>query len=384
MSLLSLFKRECVRMARNPIYGFCMVVFPLLVLIFFTSLMGQGQPTDMPVGVVDLDNTATSRKMVRSLDAFQSTAVVAHYTSAADARRAMQRGEIYGFLYLPAGTTKALIEGRSVMSFYYSMTTLTSGALIFRDLKTITTLGMAGAAQTRLAAHGLREEQIMPILQPVTVSLHQLSNPWTDYNVYLSTMLVPGVIMLFIFLITPYSIGTEIKFGTARQWLWSAQGNMAKALVGKIMPQTLVFLSVMYAYMWYVFGYLGFPHPGGLLPLLLLGLLSVIAAQGFGVMAFSAIPSLRLSMSICSLWGVLSFSMVGSAYPVSSMDGALQALSWLFPLRHHFMVYQTAVLNNGHLLDALPHLLALTAFAILPLPLLPRLRKALLKFKYMP
>ena len=35
--------RECGIMWKNPIYGFCMVVFPLVVVIFFTSLMNEGR-----------------------------------------------------------------------------------------------------------------------------------------------------------------------------------------------------------------------------------------------------------------------------------------------------------------------------------------------------
>lgn len=35
--------------------------------------MSNGQPTDMPVGVVDLDNTSTTRSIIRKLDAFQTT-----------------------------------------------------------------------------------------------------------------------------------------------------------------------------------------------------------------------------------------------------------------------------------------------------------------------
>ena len=77
-----------------------MVVFPLLAMIFFTSLMDEGLPEDMPVGVVDLDNTSTSRSLVRRLDAFQNSRVVARYPSVADARRAVQENQIYAFLYI--------------------------------------------------------------------------------------------------------------------------------------------------------------------------------------------------------------------------------------------------------------------------------------------
>ncbi|MGN1263477.1 MAG: ABC transporter permease, partial [Prevotella sp.] len=113
-------RRELRIIVGEPIYWFCMIVFPLLAVFFFTSLMHEGQPQEMPVGVVDLDNTATSRKLVRNLDAFQTSRIVAHYTSVAEARKAIQRNEIYAFLYIPAGTSDKLLSARQPkVSFYY-------------------------------------------------------------------------------------------------------------------------------------------------------------------------------------------------------------------------------------------------------------------------
>ena len=62
--------RELLILRQNHIYRFCMVLFPLLVMFFFTSLMDDGLPTSMPVGIVDLDNTSTSRSLSQRLDGF--------------------------------------------------------------------------------------------------------------------------------------------------------------------------------------------------------------------------------------------------------------------------------------------------------------------------
>lgn len=362
-----------------------MVVFPVLAMFLFTSMMHEGQPVDMPVGVVDQDNTATSRQLVRRLDAFQTSQVVAHYPTVGAARRAVQRGEIYAFLYIPRGTTdKLLASRRPGISFYYSMAHLAAGTLLYRDLTTISTLGSASVGMAALSARGLTPEQIQTFLQPIAIDLHQISNPWSSYNIYLSTAFVPGVIMLFIFLITAYSIGTELKFDRSRQWLAMADNDIVVALAGKMLPQTLVFLAIVYAYMYYVFGVLGFPHPGGTLRIAMLGLLAVLSAQGFGIFAFGLMPSLRMSMSVCSLWAVLSFSMAGSAFPVPDMDTPLQALSWLFPLRHYFMVYQITVFNGYGLLDAWFHIAALIGFALLPLMVLRKIKNAMLTYVYIP
>ena len=377
--------RELKRLWQHPIYGFCMVGFPILVMIFFTSMLGEGQPTNMPVGVVDLDNTSTSRALVRQLDMFQNSEVVARYPSVTEARRAIQENEIYGFLYLPKGTTEKLLASRQPkISFYYSMTSVSSGSMVFKDMKTVATLGSAAVGQATMRAKGFTDQQIQTFLQPIRVDLHQIENPWTNYNVYLTTMLVSGLMMLFIFLISAYSIGTELKFGTSKEWLGKADNNILVALLGKMLPQTLIFLAVILVYEFYVFHVLQFPHPGGWGMLLLLALLQVLASQGFGVFAFGLMPSLRMSMSICSLWAVLSFSMVGTAFPIMAMDSPIQALSWLFPLRHYFMIYQTCVFNGFPLLEAWFHLAALAAFTLLPWVVLKKIKNAMLNYVYIP
>jgi len=385
MKLLRIALRESRRLLQNPMYGFCMVVFPVLVTLFFTSLMSDGQPLDMPVGVVDEDNTSTTRSLVRRLDAFQNSAVVAHYPTVGEARRAIQENQIYGFLYIPAGTTDKLLSSRQPkISFYYSMASITGGSLVFKDLKTISTLGSAAVGQATMRAKGYTDAQIQTFLQPIRVDLHQIQNPQTNYNVYLSTMLIPGVLMLFMFLITAYSLGMELKFDTSKEWLAMADNRILVALAGKLLPQTLVFLAVTFAYEYYVFGVLGFPHPGGVGMMVLLAVLHVLAGQGFGVFAFGLLPSLRMSMSICSLWAVLSFSMAGSAFPIIGMDGPLQSLSWLFPLRHYYMLYQICVFNGYPLIEAWFHFAALLGFALLPWLVLKKIKNAMLTYVYIP
>ena len=378
-------RRECGIMRKNWMYLFCMVVFPIIVTVFFTSLMADGQPTDMPVGVVDLDDTPTTRKLVRQLDAFQSTEVVGRYASVAEARRAMQRNEIYAFLYIPRGTTSDLLAMRQPkISFYYSSASYTAGALLYRDLKTISTLGSAGVGASLLGAKGLSEEQVMSVLQPVVVDLHTVNNPMINYSVYLNTMLVPGCLMLFIFLVTAYSLGTELKFDSAREWLSASGDNIAVALLGKMLPQTLTWLAIFYGYMFYVFGVLHFPHPGGTGYILLLGLLAVLSSQGFGIFVFGLVPSLRMSMSICCLWAVLSYSLSGTAFPLSAMDAEIKAIAQLFPLRHYYMVYQLNIFNGYSVDYSAFYIGALTLFSALPLLVAGRIKKNVLVYRYLP
>lgn len=383
--ILHIAYREIGIMCKNPIYGFCTVVFPIVTIIFFTTLMSEGQPVDMPVGVVDQDNTNTSRQLVRNLDAFQTTHIVAHYSNMNEARQAVQRNEIYAFLLIPKGTTIGLMSStQPKISFYYSNVSLVAGSLLYRDLKTIASLGSAAVGKTKLSALGKTGREIRTFLQPITVDLHMINNPWANYNVYLSTTMVPGIIMVFIFLLTPYSIGTELKFRRSRQWIKMAGGNTYIALIGKLLPQTLIFLTIFYAFEFYIYFCLDFPHPGGVGPMLLLGLLAVLACQGFGVFAFGLMPSLRMSMSICSLWSMVSFSVCGATYPLFAMDSVIQSIGQLFPLRHYYMIYQMSIFNGYPLIDSWFNLMALCIFAVLPIFTTWNIKKAMLVYTYIP
>ena len=369
----------------NHMYLICMLGFPLLALVFFTSLMDEGLPEDMPVGVVDLDNTSTSRGLIRRLDAFQSSRVVAHYPSVNEARRAIQENQIYAFLYIPKGTTDDLLSSRRPkISYYYNMAYVMAGSLLMKDLKTISNLGSAAVGQATMRAKGYTQEQIMAFLQPIRIDLHQIANPWTNYNAYLSTVLVPGVMMLFMFLISAYSLGMELKFDRGKEWLANADNNIVVAILGKYLPQAIIFLVLITLYEMYIYGIMRFPHEGGFGDMFLLAVLEVFSSIGFGIFAFGLMPSLRMSMSICSLWAVLSFSLAGSAFPVMGMDAPIQSLSWLFPLRHYYMLYQITVFNGFPLVDAWFHLVALIAFALLPWLVMNKIKNAMLTYVYIP
>ena len=377
--------RQIRMMTRNHIYLFSIVIFPLLVSFFFADLMKDGLPTDMPVGIVDLDNSSTSRKMARSLDAFQEVKIIEGYHSVDAARKAMQRGEIYGYFLFPEKMNDDLLANRQpTVSFYYNSGYLIAGSLVYKDMRTIATLGSAAVGAAKLSMLGKTDREIKNTIQPIMVSSVMVHNPTMDYNVYLSTTLIPTCLGIFIFLVTAYSIGTELKFGKSKQWLQEAKGNIYVAMLGKMLPQTLLFMIITSLYIIWLFGVLQFPHSCPIWLLLLNGLIFVVAAQGFGIFIFGIIPSLRMSMSICALWSVVSFSICGFTFPVEAMDAPLRMVSWLFPVRHYFMIYQMVSLNGYPLIYAWPHYIALLVFALLPFFVLPKIKNAMLHYVYIP
>ena len=339
-------------------YALIAIVF---TIVFFTSLMHQGMPQQIPIAVVDQDQTSTTRALQRRLSAFQTTDVVANYTNVPDARDAMQMGDISGYIVFPEGFTEDLLSGRQPnLSYYYNSAIFASGSMAMKDLKTISVLSAAAMCQGTLRAKVLTDDQAMAILQPILVQAHMTGNPWVNYNIYVSTMIVPGIIFMLICLLVCYYLP---KYGRSMQHaLFAALG--------------------IYIFQLYIYGILRLPHEGSWLMILLLSTLLVTAALGFSFFAFALLPSRRMSMRICSLWGVMSFSMSGAAYPIDSMHPLLQAASYLFPLRHYFMAYQINVLHGYPLEYGWFWICGLIFFSALPFLVWSRLCRHIRNFVY--
>ncbi len=377
--------RELKRMARQPIYAFCMVIAPLFCYIFFTTLMAKGLPSSLPLGLVDEDHTTTSRNLARNLDAFQGTDIKYSFASVTEARKAVQRGEVYGFYLIPKGTTRqAQLQRIPTVSFYTNYSYLVAGSLLYRDMRTMSELASGAATRTVLYAKGATEKQAMAFLQPVVIDMHAVNNPWLNYNVYLSNVLIPGCLGIFIFMITVYSLGTELKFGTADDLMQRSDGSIIVAMTSKLIPQALVFLLMGTVYVLLLYGYLHFPCHCGIPRMWALMALFVLACQGLGVFMFAMFPTVRLGLSFASLWGVISFSISGMSFPVMAMHPVLQGLALLFPLRHYFLLYVNCALDGYALANAWPYVAALIAFAILPWPCMWRLKHVMLHCKYEP
>ena len=347
--------------------------------------MKQGLPENLPMGLVDEDHTATTRTLARNLNSFQMSDITQEYANVTDARRAVQRGEIYGFYLIPHGTTKqAQLQRVPTVSFYTNYSYLVAGSLLYRDMRMMSELASGAASRKVLYAKGATEKQAMAYLQPVVIDMHAVGNPWLNYNIYLSNIIIPGMLGIFIFMTSVYSLGTELKFGSSDELMKSSNDSIVVALTSKLIPQSIVFLLMGTIYVLLLYGYLHFPCNCGIARMWCVMALFVLACQGLGVFMFTMLPTLRLGLSAASLWGVISFSISGMSFPVMAMHPILQGLSYLFPLRHYYLLYVNSALDGYALANAWPFVLSMVSFMILPIPFLGRLKKVMKTYAYEP
>ncbi len=379
----AVFLRELKKMFSRPLYLIATVVVLFVCCFFFVTIMQQGVPERMPIGVVDVDNTTTSRNIIRQLNSMQLVEVKMVYHTYTEARSAMQRGDIYGFLLLPKNFTNEMLAfHRPVVSFYTNNAYTVGAGMAYKQIMTMCNLVSGSFHLTVLQKKGLSDNMAMKIVQPITIEAHQIGNPTSNYSIYLLGTMIPGILGIIVLMTTIFSIGIELKEKTSPEWMATANGNMSAAILGKTLPYTILYVILGICCNVLMFQIMHFPVKGSYLLLSFTVLLFVEVMQAMGVVIIGALPVLRTALSTGALYGMLGFSMSGFTFPAMAMLPPIRSLTWLFPLHHYYTVYVNEALLDGPIINTLIPIAALFAFFIGPHLVSRRLKYAAIHLNY--
>lgn len=368
--------RSVQQLVRRPLMWFAIFFLPLFLMVFLTSMFEKGLPTRIPAAIVDKDGSALSREITQTLGGMQMVDLTMTSNSFTDARHAMQEGKVYGYFLIPENFEADLLAGRGpVITFYTNMVYFVPGSLLFKTFKTTALYTKAGVAVTLAQSVGVDPDVAAPLLQPVNIATRPLGNPQMNYGIYLGNSFIPCVMQLMIMLVTCFSLGQEIKYGTSIRLLEMARGSVYRAVYSKLLPQTVIWWCICGFMLVWLYRFCGYPMHGSWGWMILSELLFVLAAQGFALFVFCLLPNLRMSLSICALTGILSFSIAAFSFPEQSMYPAMSIFSWIMPIRYNFLIYADQALNGRDIYFSRIWFAAYIGYIILPLTLLWRLRK---------
>lgn len=382
---LNVVRRELRRLTARPIYLVGMVVVPVVMAFFFVGMLNPGLPLKVPAGVVDLDHSQMSRRLTRSLDAMELIDVVEAPMDYHAAMEAVQEGKILGFFMIPENFERDAVSGRGPqLTYYFNLSIYVPGSLMFKGFKTMGVTAAGGLVQTNLVSKGAPEALAGVVLQPLTVNSHPLNNPWLNYSYYLSPSFLYGVLELMIFIMTAFSITQEIKTGSSVEWLQTARDRTATALLGKLFPQTVIFTILGWGMNSLLYHWNHFPMNGDELWMAVGMLLFVVACQSFSVIVCAILPNPRLALSVCSLTGILAFSLAAFSFPVQAMYGAVAVFAYILPVRWYFLIYADIALDGWAVYYSRLYFVALLVFPMLGTLLAPLMKRALRKPVYVP
>ena len=376
-------QRELVRMTHQPMYLTLMLVLPLLSFAFFALLFNQGVARDIPIAILDEDHTTLSRKVAQMIDDTPTAMVAYDIQDIDEGERLMREGRVMAIVQIPAFFEKCILSNTQThIENYVSGTNITVNGLLSKDIQTAVTTFSAGIQLQLLTKQGLTERQAMAQLMPVRFDRHVLFNPYINYGYYLSPSFLPMMLLIFVVLTTVFSIGTELKNATAREWLRTADDSVGAALLGKTLPVTVAMFLLSLVMFVIIFKVVGTPLNGSLAIILTGTLLFILSYQAISVLIVSLLANLRLSLSIGGGYSVLAFTFSGLTFPIMAMWEPMQWLSRLFPFTYYTDLFVDQMLRGAPVVCSLPDLGWMSLFVVLPLLCLPRLKRVCTEEKF--
>lgn len=376
-------QRELVRMTHQPMYLTLMLVLPLLSFAFFALLFNQGVARNIPIAILDEDHTTLSRKVAQMIDDTPTAMVAYDIQDIDEGERLMREGRVMAIVQIPAFFEKCILSNTQThIENYVSGTNITVNGLLSKDIQTAVTTFSAGIQLQLLTKQGLTERQAMAQLMPVRFDRHVLFNPYINYGYYLAPSFLPMMLLIFVVLTTVFSIGTELKNATAREWLRTADDSVGAALLGKTLPVTVAMFLLSLVMFVIIFKVVGTPLNGSLGVILTGTLLFIMSYQAISVLIVSLLANLRLSLSIGGGYSVLAFTFSGLTFPIMAMWEPMQWLSRLFPFTYYTDLFVDQMLRGAPVVCSLPDLGWMSLFVVLPLLCLPRLKRVCTEQKF--
>ncbi|MDY6320431.1 MAG: ABC transporter permease [Candidatus Cryptobacteroides sp.] len=375
-NIIKVARRE-LRIIRNrPLYLLGSVGVITFCALFYLTLMKDGLPHDIPIGIVDQDESTTSRNFYQQLDATQLGKVV-HYDTYESARADLMSGKILAMCVLPKGMNDDIQASRQPkITMYTNGLYLVGGALAWKQLLYMVNLTNGAVQREALRMRGYDEQQIMGLIQPVNVDFHQIGNTTTNYGYYLSNIMLPGVVEMIVIIVLIYSLGTELKYGTSRHLLRTAGDSITSALLGKLLVWTSIFSAIGFILIVLLYHWLHFPIAGSIWNMFLDMFLMILASESIGIFIVEMLPVPRLALSIGALYSTLGFSLAGFTLPIEAMPPYIQGLAAAFPLRHYFNFFVQEVFFGAGFAGWWKEVAYLLIFLFLPAIGLNRLKRA--------
>ena len=385
--------RECHRITSRRLYFGVCILLPLFCLFFMATIFGNGQMENIPIGIVDQDNTAASRTIARRIAATPTFRVTEHFTDEASARQALQRKKIYGYLSIPPQFEQKTVSGTgATLTYYYHYALLSVGSELMAAFETTLAPVALSPIVVQAEALGVGQEQIQTFLLPVEANTHPLYNPDMDYSIYLSQPFFFVLFQILILLVTVYAIGSEFKFGTTQEWMGAAtpagkdpanlrNADMLTAVAGKLLPYTVMFSVIGILANYVLFGLMNIPFQGSLWLMNIVTVLFIMATQALAVLIFSIFPKIAYIISVVSMVGSLGATLSGVTFPVTAMYAPVHAASYLFPVRHFTEATQAMIYFDAGFAYFWQSVAVLLVFLLLAILILPLLKWWILRMK---
>lgn len=354
-NIFHLIIREFKLFFKNPVLPVLFFGAPILYGILMGNVYKKGNVTDLPIIVVDEDNTTTSHKVIQMLNDNESIYVSDVLPSTFNTKEIALKNGSEVVLVIPRNFQADILQQKNpeIVYFVNASNTLTS------NTASIAIATVLGTMKAGITIQSLQKKGVPAFV--ANQSYEPFKSTMIRQNIrsgnYLYFML-PGVLLTVfqqvLLLGLALSFAQEFETGSFKE-LISKTSNPFKILFVKTFPY--IFMSIFIYILYYGFGmFYDMKLQTEFWPFFYSAIVFILAVCFMGFLVSILLPNQLKATEVLMVVATPSFILSGFTWPMSQMPKWIQAISDCIPLTHYLKIFRILFIEKGNPSLIQPHL----------------------------
>ena len=354
-NIFHLIIREFKLFFKNPVLPVLFFGAPILYGILMGNVYKKGNVTDLPIIVVDEDNTTTSHKVIQMLNDNESIYVSDVLPSTFNTKEIALKNGSEVVLVIPRNFQADILQQKNpeIVYFVNASNTLTS------NTASIAIATVLGTMKAGITIQSLQKKGVPPFV--ASQNYEPFKSTMIRQNIrsgnYLYFML-PGVLLTVfqqvLLLGLALSFAQEFETGSFKELVLKAS-NPFKILFVKTFPY--IFMSIFIYILYYAFGmFYEMKLQTEFWPFFYSAIVFILAVCFMGFLVSILLPNQLKATEVLMVVATPSFILSGFTWPMSQMPKWIQAISDCIPLTHYLKIFRILFIEKGNPSLIQPHL----------------------------
>jgi ABC-2 type transport system permease protein len=315
------------------------VAAPLAAAIFFSFLYSNEIARNLPIGIIDSDNSELSRTIVRYFDASNYMQISKTLDSFNQIENELSSGRLEAVFYIPKNLEKNVKTGIPASIVVYKNTAnIVTGNMILKDASTIIRTVSAGAFIKKNQAKGENYNASLSLANPINIESKPLFNETYSYSFFL----VPGLIFVTLQLAAMLSSVISINSDNNK----SESSFLGRLLLIVILP------------------FFNFDFYNNFFPLFILFTLLIITSVSLSIFISTVSSNELLNTEIVLLLNTPAFLFCGLTYPLNLMPDLHNWFAQIIPFTHFLEGFLKTYYMNSSIFYAVKEINLLIGYTL--------------------
>lgn len=343
---IELVKREFKLFWNNSVLRMLFIGAPLAYGILFGFVYEKGKVTDLPIVVVDEDNSPMSHRLIEMLEDNETVKIAAIVPANVDLHTLSVKYDAASVIVIPDRFEADILYKRyPEIPVYVNTDNILTANFSSKAIQIVTGTLKAGIEIESLRKTGVPEALASTQYEPFQVTYIKNYNTSGNYMYFLWPGMLATIFQQVLFLALAITFAAELENGTFSELVKKSRTSLM-AIAAKCTPY---FIMSFIIWIGYAIMHLYFKVPLGynLGWITLIAGLLVFSVSMIGILVSILIPNQLKATEILMVIATPSFVLSGFTWPLSQMPVWIQYLAQAIPLTHFLEAYRIATIQNG-------------------------------------